>query len=314
MIKKILKIFVIIILYSLIALLSFFLYRIAKEDGDVKSAAISVLQDVADQITDAEPIYVLILGVSTDIKSELTDTIMLAGYNPTTQQAFIVSIPRDTFVGSNINKVRARDKINALYSTSVNETIKAVEEISGISIDHYVTIKTEMLTKIVDIIGGVEFDVPIDMKYSDKTQNLYINLKKGVQIIDGKEAEQLLRFRHNNDGTSYSYEYGNNDYGRMRTQRDFIKATLTQCLQVHDFETLKAMTSAVFKYIETDMELHVVLSYLSYLYDFSTDNLFLEQLPGESIQSSNDIWIFKHDEEKTNELLNNILVQFNNET
>ena len=224
----------------------------------------------------------------------------------------MVSIPRDTFVGNNINSVRAKDKINSLYGDNgVASTVAAVEQISGIDIDYYVTVKTEMLVKIVDTIGGVEFDVPIDMKYNDKTQDLHINLKKGKQIIDGNKAEQLLRFRHNDDGSSYSYEYGDNDFGRMRTQREFIKATLEQCIKVNDLDTLKELATTVFDYVETDIELSYAISYLAYLYDFSTDNLIMEQLPGVSEKSPNGVWIYNHDEIKSKELFNQIVTEFN---
>ena len=69
------------------------------------------------------------------------------------------------------------------------------------------------------------------MKYDDPTQDLHIDLKAGVQMIDGEKAEQLLRFRKNNDGTSYPTEYGDNDTGRMRTQREFIMAVMNQTLK-----------------------------------------------------------------------------------
>ena len=270
-----------------------------------------MLRDVANQITDAEPINVLILGISTDIDKELTDTIMVAGYNPKTQEAYLVSIPRDTFVGDNINKVRAKDKINSMYSdTGVESTISAVEKLTGIDIDYHIIIRTEMLVDIVNTIGGVEFDVPMDMYYNDKTQGLHIALKKGKQIINGEKAEQLLRFRHNDDGSSYSYEYGDNDFGRMKTQRNFLKATLEQCVAVNNLETLKEIASAVFKYVETDMELHYALSYLVYLYDFSTDNLIMEQLPGVSEQSPNGVWIYKTNTEKTVELFEQVKNEF----
>ncbi len=312
MIKKILKVIGLLILYILVFCIAFFVVRVWQADGNVKEAAIGVLQDVADKITNAEPIYVLVVGVSTDIEKELSDTIMLAGYNPKTQEAFMVSIPRDTFVGDNINKVRAKDKINSLYGdTGVASTVAAVEQISGIDIDYYVTVKTEMLVEIVDTIGGVEFDVPMDMYYNDKTQDLHINLKKGKQIIDGEKAEQLLRFRHNDDGSSYSYEYGDNDFGRMRTQREFIKATLEQCIEVNDLEKLTEIAKTVFNYVETDIELSYAISYLAYLYDFSTDNLIMEQLPGVSEKSPNGVWIYNHDEVKSQELFNQIVTEFN---
>jgi LCP family protein required for cell wall assembly len=143
---------------------------------------------------------------------------MVLGYHPQTQKAFLISVPRDTFVGTNILQAKSSDKINSLYSKNPKKLMNKVSEITGIELDYYVTVSSKALIELVDIVGGVEFDVPIDMNYDDKSQNLHIHLKKGTQLIDGKKAEQLLRFRHNNDGTSYSTEYGDNDYGRMKTR------------------------------------------------------------------------------------------------
>src|SRR5699024_3279078 len=117
------------------------------------------------------------------------------------------------------SKATPFDKINALYSISPEKTLEAVNRITGLDIQYYIVVKTEALIQLVDAIGQVEFNVPIDMKYDDPTQDLHIDLKAGVQMIDGEKAEQLLRFRKNNDGTSYPTEYGDNDTGRMRTQR-----------------------------------------------------------------------------------------------
>ena len=107
------------------------------------------------------------------------------------------------------------DKINALYQKSPQKTVEAVENLTGINIDYYITVKTSALIEIVDAIGGVDFDVPINMDYDDDTQDLHIHLKAGQQKINGEKAEQLVRFRHNNNGTTYSAEYGDNDEGRM---------------------------------------------------------------------------------------------------
>ena len=115
------------------------------------------------------------MGVSEDISTPLTDTIMLAGYNPKTQKAFILSIPRDTFIGESQTSAKASQKINAQYKKGTDVSVIEVEELVGIDIDNYVVIKTSMLVDIIDTIGGVEFDVPIDMKYDDPTQDLHIN-------------------------------------------------------------------------------------------------------------------------------------------
>ena len=93
----------------------------------------------------------------------------------------MLSIPRDTFVGENQSRAKGSNKINALYSESPEETMKAVSELTGINVEYYAVINTKVLIETVDIIGGVDFEVPINMNYDDKTQDLHIHLKKGMQ-------------------------------------------------------------------------------------------------------------------------------------
>lgn len=121
--------------------------------------------------------------------------------------------------GKKFSNANSNEKINSIYNDKNPERILSkVNELTGLNIKYYVKIDNNALIKLVDILGGIEFDIPIDMDYDDKSQNLHIHLKKGTQTINGKKAEMLLRFRHNNNGTSYSKEYGDNDYGRMRTR------------------------------------------------------------------------------------------------
>ena len=308
------KFILIIILIFILTVSCCYLIELKNSGGDTTRAAINVLQNVASTVVDEEPIYVLLLGYSTDEGLTLTDTIILAGYNPQTQKAFMVSIPRDTFVGTSLTKATSYDKINALYaSESADDTVEAVEEITGVDIDYYVTINTDALIEVVDILGGVEFDVPIDMNYDDKSQNLHIHLEAGLQTLTGEQAEGLLRFRHNNDGTSYDTEYGDNDYGRMHTQRDFLIAVAEQTIANNSLSTLKEIVTTVFDNFETDCPLSVILSYLTYIYDFDMDNLETAQIPGTSVLA-NQLWVFQHDEDETAELMESILEHFNSET
>ena len=278
---------------------------IYKADGNITEAVLNVATDV---LGNDDPIFVLVLGVSEDIKTPLTDTIILCGYNPETQKAFMLSIPRDTFVGDNPNWASGYDKINAAYQKDVNHTVAGVEKLTGIEIDHWVVVRNTVLPDIVDAIGEVEFDVPIDMDYDDKTQNLHIHLDAGVQMIDGEEAEQLLRFRHNNDGSSYPSSYGDNDYGRMRTQREFIKAIANQLTQVGSTSNLKAIAEAVFHNLQTDMPFTKIAGYLPYGLKFNVENIRMEQLPGSSAMI-NDLWFYKSSASETKELMNELLTE-----
>lgn len=274
-----------------------------KAGGDVKQAVLNVASDV---VGDKDPIFVLVLGISEDIANPLTDTIILGGYNPGTQKAFMLSIPRDTFVGKSEAHAGGYDKINALYQKGIDKTVAAVEGLTGIKIDYYAVVRNTVLPDIVNAIGEVEFNVPIDMDYDDPTQDLHIHLKAGTQMINGDEAEQLLRFRHNNDGSSYPTSYGDNDYGRMRTQREFIRAVTGQLAQKGSLSTLNKMATAVFKNLETNMPLTKALGYVPHALKFDASSIRTEQLPGVS-DKLNSLWFYKSSAKKTSKLVEELI-------
>ena len=208
---RILKAFLVIILI-LIALIGGFVgYSVYKNGWGVKSLIQTAMGQSEKKLQNLDPFTVLLLGVSEDISSKLSDTIIVASYNPKTQKATLLSIPRDTFIGTNKNKANSYDKINALYQKSPEKTLDTVNKITGLNIKYYAVISNNALVEVVDTIGGVEFDVPIDMNYDDSSQKLSIHLKKGMQKLNGEQAEGLVRFRHNNNNTSYPSSYGDND-------------------------------------------------------------------------------------------------------
>ncbi len=85
------------------------------------------------------------------------------------------------------------------------------------------------IAAIVDAIGGVDYDVPFRMQYSDPSQHLEIDLQPGMQHLTGKQTVEFLRWRHNND---YSKQYVNGDEGRVENQQKFLKELARQVLQV----------------------------------------------------------------------------------
>lgn len=280
--------------------------KIFENGGGLKGVVATVLGENTSELSNLKTINVLLLGISEDLNSKLTDTIMVCSYNPKTQRASILSIPRDTYIGKNKNSVKANDKLNTVYSKSgIDTCMEKVEQITGIELDYYAVVNTKALIKIVDIIGGVNFDVPIKMDYDDPTQNLHIHLNKGMQKINGEKAEQLLRFRHNNNGSTYSQEYGDNDYGRMKTQREFIKETMKQTLQLKNITKAKKIISAVFENVNTNVEEGLIKQYLPYAIEFNTDSILMEQLPGESTKY-NDVWVYEYNKKETTSLVKEI--------
>ena len=272
-----------------------------------------MLTTVLNTKKDLNEIKVLLLGISTDQDNvELTDTIIVASYNPNTQKATLLSNPRDTYTGKNIAKATAYEKINALYGRKhrPDETLKAVNDITGLGIEYYVVVKTEALIKLVDVIGGVTFNVPIDMDYDDESQDLHIHLKAGEQLLDGDKAEQLVRFRHSNPDrygrmTSYPAEYGDNDLGRMRTQREFIMQVVKQTAKPENIFKLGEILDVAKENVLTNIDFNVAKDYIPYIVEFNTENILTETLPGEvpNLNKTNNVSIFVYDKAKTKALV-----------
>ena len=282
--------------------ITYFVYGTIRNGGGLKGFLSTVVGETSEEIENLEPISALILGSS----QNMTDTIMIAKYNPKTQQAYLLSIPRDTFVGTSKTSAKASDKINSLYQGKYPEkTLAAVNKLTGLDIKYYVVVDTEALKALVDSIGGVYFDVPIDMKYTDKKQNLYINLKKGYQKLDGDKAEQLVRFRHNQNGTTYSTEYGDNDIGRMKTQRNFLKAIMKQTLTPTNIIKIKDFIDITQKYVKTNISFDLLKKYVPVAVNFDAENLETDTLPG-TPEKCNGVWLFILDKTKTKTFINEL--------
>lgn len=307
--KKVWKKIILILILVLLIAGGVFAYKVHKNGGGTSGMLATVLNSKKD----VGEIKVLLLGISTDQENvELTDTIIVASYNPNTQKATLLSIPRDTYTGKNTARATAYEKINALYGRKhrPDETLEAVNQITGLNIEYYVVVKTEALIKLVDVIGGVNFNVPIDMDYDDTSQDLHIHLKAGEQKLDGNKAEQLVRFRHNNPDkygrmTSYPAEYGDNDIGRMRTQREFILQVIKQTAKPENVFKLGEILDVAKQYVITNIDFNVAKDYIPYAVEFNTENMLTETLPGTvpSLNKTNNVSIFVHDKTKTKELV-----------
>lgn len=307
--KKIGVILLVILLILIITTGSWFGYRVYKNGGGLQGVLATIVGHDENTLKNLPKVYCLVTGQS----QNLTDTIMLCSYDPKTQEASILSIPRDTFIGKNKKNATSYDKINSLYQTSPEKTVQAVSKLTGIDIKYYLNIDTEALREVVDSIGGVYFDVPIDMDYDDSSQDLHIHMKKGYQLLNGDKAEQVVRFRHNNNGTSYPTEYGDNDLGRMRTQRDFLQAVVKKLATPSTLTKVNDFIKIANKNVTTNLDLSLAKDYAPYAVEFKAENLKTNTLPG-TPELCNGVWIYTHDEKATKQVVNELFGSQNDET
>lgn len=300
--KKKKHIGLIIFLIIVVILGIFIAKRLYAAGGNILGA---ILGHNEETLKNLDKLQVLILGESTG----MSDTIMVASYDPKTQEASLLSIPRDTFTGDKKSSARYYHKINALYNygETPEKTVEAVNKITGLDIKYYIIVDTEALIKLVDTIGGLEYDVPIDMNYDDSTQNLHIHLSAGYQKLTGAQVEQLVRFRHNNNGSTYPYEYGIEDHGRSKTQRNVVIELAKQSLKLKNITEISNIIDILKEYVDTNMDLNAIKDYLPYATKMNMDNIKVGRLPGKD-ELVNGIWFFFYDEEETEELVQELFL------
>lgn len=299
------KIAIVILLILLVIVITLGI-RIYQNGGGLKGLLATAVGHDSNTVKNLPKIYCVLLGQS----ENLTDTIMIAEYDPQEQQASILSIPRDTFIGDDKTQATAWNKINAVYQTGSENVLKEINELTGLDISYYLKVDTEAFKVLVDAIGGVTFDVPIDMKYDSARQNLHINLKAGVQKLDGDKAEQLVRFRHNNDGTTYPAEYGMEDIGRMRTQRAFLKTLAKQTLKIDNIFKINDFIDIANTYVETNLDFNVIKDYVPYMVEFDMDNLKTDQVPGEP-ELTNGVSVYMADEIELKQVIDDLFLNPN---
>ncbi len=216
-----------------------------------------------------------ILLAGTDADGVRTDTMMLLYLDEKNREMNLLSIPRDTYTQMDISV----PKLNAVYGVAgggkkgMERLLDYTESCIGYRPDGYVLVNLDSFSSLVDVMGGVRFDVPCDMEYEDPSQDLHIKLKAGEQHLNGKEAMWAVRFRSG---------YALADLKRVEVQRDFIKAALSQWLQVKNVWRAPAAATLVTTNTTTNLSLREIAWLAKAAKYIGTDNMHTETLPGEA--------------------------------
>ena len=239
--------FFLILLFAAVAIYAGYqcLFRAPQQlDQPVQNTVELSPEEVALQShLERKPDFYTILVSGVDDHNGGSDTNILVAVDVANSSIYGVSIPRDTKA---IINGEAR-KIN--YAYNAGGTALMAETISdqlGIPVDYTVQVDLQGFVALVDAIGGVTFDVPVDMHYEDPYQDLYIHIDKGVQTLNGENAMKVVRFRSG---------YASQDLGRMQTQQAFLKAAAKQTLTPSNLNKIDDFVKIFQSYVETDLTL-----------------------------------------------------------
>ncbi len=236
-------------------------------------------------------INVAVLG--TDEDGFRADINMLVSFNTTTKELHMISVPRDSRVvmtddmiehlaeeGEYIpkqNGVYGQCKLTEVhaYAGEGNRStfsVAMLEDLLGVKMDYYIKVDLTAFKKIVDAVGGVDFYVPMNM-YWDMTDTggPLINLKEGMQHLDGEKAEQLVRFR---DG------YVQKDLKRIEVQQEFIMALIEKvCSSDTLMKRLDDLVEVVLDCTESDITVTEALKYVKYVKDLDPAKITSDTVP-----------------------------------
>ena len=203
-----------------------------------------------------------------------TDTIMVGSIDTVDHSIDVVSVPRDTLV----NIPGSVKKVNTLYSANLNSGGNGIDgmldgfrDLLGFDVDFYAVVDLTAFVELVDAIGGVTYDVPVDMYYYDPTQDLNISIPKGSQWLSGEEALKVVRFRSG---------YASADIGRIGTQQDFLKSVASQMLTLGNIPNLPKFISIFTEYVDTDLTAANLSYFARQFLLCSGDDINFHTMPG----------------------------------
>ena len=235
--------------------------------------------------------YVRILMIGEDDTAKrnkngngLSDTLVVLALDTETKDVRALSIPRDTRVEI---PNRGTCKINSAHVFGGPKLTKqVVQDLLGVPIEYYVKTNTHGLRGMVDLVGGVYIKIDKDMHYVDKHGGLYIDLKASPnkQLLNGKQAEGYVRFRHDAHGDS-GYDIVNGKKvpaGRIVRQQIFMRALANRILSLPTKrERARVLETAYNRgYVVSDLNMKDWDGLADFFKDFKPEKMQMEILPG----------------------------------
>ena len=159
-----------------------------------------------------------------------SDTIMILHITADRDAAYLISVPRDSWVnipGHGMNKINAAFSLGgpSLY-------LQTMEQFSGLRMDHLAIIDWEGFRSLTSALGGVEVYIPETV--TDPSTGM--TWDQGTQTLAGEEALKYVRQRKG---------LANGDFDRIKRQQNFMRATMSQLLSQGTMSNPLKMTNAL---------------------------------------------------------------------
>ena len=218
-----------------------------------------------------KPYCILVTGE--DKVSGLYDVIMLVSVDTRNERICVMQIPRDTYAEyTDKNYKKLNGAANALGGV---EGLRAfLLQSLGVAIDGYLALDLASFRRIIDTVGGVEIELEQAIRYTDAEQGLFIDLPSGRQVLDGKKAEMLVRYRKG---------YADGDIGRLGAQKRFLASLFASLQQKVNSDNAYPLAETLLDGLDTDIGIATAVALGLEALTTKSDSLFFVTAPGEQI-------------------------------
>lgn len=198
--------------------------------------------------------------IGLDVADHKADTNLLGMFDTKAGKLNFVTIPRDTLINSGYDY----KKLNYVYAASYNQGkdalgnhLTALERIMGYPLDCYAVVDITAAADLINAVGGIWFDLPRDMYYDGWNQDppIFIDLKKGNQLLSGEDAVKVYRYRLTSDKVTglVTGGYPGGDIERVQTQYALLKAMMEQMLTLGNIPNLSKAISIYEEKVTTNL-------------------------------------------------------------
>jgi LCP family protein required for cell wall assembly len=236
------------------------------------------------EVFGSDKLTFILLGYdSVDEFAHRSDTLMVGAVDFYARSVRILSVPRDTLARI---PDHGFDKINAAYALGHEDLVRrTVQDFVGVDVDYVVSVDYEGFVKVIDAFGGVDITVERAMHYDDRRGNVHIHFDPGRYHMDGRQALDYARFRHDATG----------DFGRIQRQQGLMKAVFEQAIKPGNMVRIRAAAEAFLQSISVTVNdqsprhpppigLNQILSMIGFISQLDSDQIRFYQVPSEEIR------------------------------
>lgn len=262
-----------ITIFSLvITILSCIVWIILFNINNMMGAPTFVTKEDWEQLNEPKKENLSILFAGVDKDGIRTDTIIYAKYDTVNDKLYMMSIPRDTYVDHPLTK----DKINAIYRGGKykEEFIDVIENMLDVKIDYYAVINLNVVSEIVEEIGGLKITLKDEVwKLNKKTNEWYLAFPKGEQTLNAKQVETLVRNR----------DYAKGDIERGNMQRKVIEALIKNLMTPKTLLKLFDIKDVVLSNTDTNVSVREIMKYIGEISEVDLQNITSTSMPIDNI-------------------------------